>query len=325
MLNRFAVALGAGAASALLFCVTVKGTPISMALAYLSPLPIMISALGWGLDANAIASIVAGAVVAGFIDPGSGFIFWLTVALPAALLSGLAATNSLNPFDRANPPSRPYRADLGTLTMIAAGLGAAVSAGALSAMIYVNGGFAKAVAAFREMLQPTLQEAMGGDIGLPQGLGSEEVARLIVRYAPAAIAASTALMLLLNLYAAARIAQFSQRLNRPWLEIPTGLKLPAPLTLAAVAAAAGWMFLPDPYNPFAAAIAAPLALIFGFQGFAVLHALSRRAPGRMALIFALYFAFFLAPRWVGSALAFIGLAESVLSLRTRQAAHPLQK
>ena len=67
------------------------------------------------------------------------------------------------------------------------------------------------------------------------------------------------------------------------------------------------------------------ALIFAFQGLAVLHALSRRAPGRMALMFTLYFALFLAPRWVGLALALIGLAESALSLRTRQAPKPFQK
>jgi hypothetical protein len=191
-------------------------------------------------------------------------------------------------------------------------------------MIFVNGGFVKAVASFRAMLEPTLQEAMGGGIGLPEDLGTEDVARLIIRYAPAAIAASTTLMLLLNLYAAGRIVQLSQRLNKVWADIPASYKLPAPLTLVAVAATAAWIFAPDPYNPFAAALSAPLILIFALQGLAVLHALSRRAPGRVALIIALYFAFFLAPRWVGSALAIIGLAESLLSLRTRQAPHPRQ-
>ena len=325
MLNRIAVALGAGIASALLFCVTVKGTTLAMALAYLAPLPIMISALGWGIEADALASVVAGAVVAGVIDPGSGLLFWLTVALPSALLSGLASATSLNPFDRLNSAAKkPFRAGLGALTMTAAALGAVVSAGALGVMIFFNGGYAKAVATFRAMLEPTLQEAMSGGLGLPQELGADEVARLIIKYAPAAISASTALMLLLNLYVAARVVQFSQRLNRPWLEIPTNLKLPASLTLVAVAATAAWLFSPEPYNPFAAAIAAPLILIFVFQGLAALHALSRRAPGRMALIVALYFAFFIAPRWVGVALALFGIAESLLTLRARQAAHPFK-
>jgi hypothetical protein len=325
MLNRFAVALGAGVASALLFCVTVKGTPVAMALAYLAPLPIMISALGWGLDADVVAAIVAGAVVAGVIDPGSGFIFWLTIAVPAALLSGLAAAHTLNPFDRAHPPAKPFRADLGLLTMLAAALGASVSAGALGVMVFVNGGFVKAVESFRAMLEPTLTEAIGSGMGLPEDLGAEDIARLIIRYAPAAIAASTTLMLLLNLYAGARVVQLSQRLNKPWVDIPTNYKLPAPLTLVAVVATAAWVFAPDPYNPFAAAISAPLVLIFAFQGLAVLHAMSRRAPGRMALIIALYFAFFLAPRWVGSALALMGLAESILGLRKRQVPPSLPK
>jgi len=57
---------------------------------------------------------------------------------------------------------------------------------------------------------------------------------------------------------------------------------------------------------------------------AVLHALSRRAPGRMALMVALYFALLIAPRWVGVALAVVGLAESLLGLRNRQAAHPFK-
>jgi len=145
-----------------------------------------------------------------------------------------------------------------------------------------------------------------------------------VRYAPAAIAASTALMLIFNLYAAGRVTQLSQRLNRPWLDIPTQLRLPAPLAAITIAAGATWMFAPEPFDPFAAAIAAPLGLIFCFQGLAVLHALSRRTPGRTALIFTLYFAFFLAPRWVGLALTLIGLAESVASLRARQTAQPFR-
>jgi hypothetical protein len=324
MLNRFAIAIGAGVASALLFCVIAKSTQISVVLAYLSPLPIMISALGWGLDANAIATIVAASVVAGVIDPGAGLIFGLTVALPAALLSGLAATNSLNPFDRANPPVKPFRAGAGLLAMVAAGLGALVSTVALAVMIVVNGGFAKAIASFRAMLEPNLHEAIGDGAGLPENLGAEEIARLIIRYAPAAIAATTTVMLLLNLYAAARVTQLSQRLNKPWADIPTTYKLPAPLTIVAIAATAAWVFAPEPYSPFAAAISAPLALIFAFQGLAVLHSLSRRAPGRLALIIALYFAFFLAPRWVGSALALIGLAESFVNLRARQAPRPRQ-
>ena len=48
MIQRFAVPVGAGAVSALLFALTVKGTPLALALAYLAPMPLMIAAFGWG-------------------------------------------------------------------------------------------------------------------------------------------------------------------------------------------------------------------------------------------------------------------------------------
>jgi hypothetical protein len=83
-----------------------------------------------------------------------------------------------------------------------------------------------------------------------------------------------------------------------------------------------WYFSPEPYNPFAAALGAPLSLIFLAQGLAGLHALSRRAQGRWAVMLALYIAVFLAPRWVGPALVAFGLAESALKLRARSLAHP---
>ena len=147
---------------------------------------------------------------------------------------------------------------------------------------------------------------------LPEGVTPEELGRLIVRYAPGAIAATTTLMLLVNLYVAARTAQVSDRLPRPWLDLPTHFRLPAAAGLVAAAALAAWYFAPEPYSPFAAAAVAPFALIFGLQGLATLHALSRRAPGRPALLAALYHhAVTLAPRWIGRALAFLGLVESV--------------
>ena len=48
---------------------------------------------------------------------------------------------------------------------------------------------------------------MGGPLALPEDLTPEDVARLVVKYAPSAISASTTLMFAVNLYAAARSAQ----------------------------------------------------------------------------------------------------------------------
>jgi len=91
MLNRIGMAVGAGLASALLFVVTIKGTALALALAYLAPLPLMIATLGWGVGAGLVALAVACAVVATAIEPMSGMLFGLTLALPAWGLATLAS------------------------------------------------------------------------------------------------------------------------------------------------------------------------------------------------------------------------------------------
>ena len=317
VLNKIGVALGAGLASALLFAAIQKDMPLAFALAYLAPLPTMIVALGWGLTADAVAVLASGGAAAVVIDPLSGLIFVLTVALPAGIVAALARLDRLNPFDRSSPPANPKRLGLGVIALAAAGLGFVVSAGAMAAMLLAYGGHDAAVAAFGDLLKRSLDEATASGVAFPEGFSVEDVGRLIVRFAPAAIAASTALMLIANLYAAARITQVSQRLERPWIDVPYGYRLPASAGLVTLAALVGAYFLPAPYEPFVAALAAPLALVFLMQGLATLHALSRRAPGRPALIAALYFALFFAPYWVGPALIVIGLAESALRLRRR--------
>ncbi len=315
MWNRIGLALGAGLASALLFAVTVQGTAIAMALAYLAPLPIMIATLGWGADVGLIALFVACATVAGVIEPLSGLLYGLTVALPALVLAALARAPSLPRFRKPDAAAPPLRASVGAMTLAAAGFGVVISFGALVTLIVVYGGYENGVTTISEMLRPTLQEAMGeaSDATLAEAIS------LFVKYSPAAVAASTTLMLLANLYAAARSIQVSQRLDRPWPPLPISLSLPPGAALAALVALGAWLTTPPRYGAFAAVLVGALGVIFVMQGLAVLHALSRRLPARPALLFCLYFACFVAPRWVLPALAMIGAAESLYSLRLRAA------
>ena len=48
MIAIFIIGLAAGAASALMFASIISGAAISILLFYLAPLPLMVSALGWG-------------------------------------------------------------------------------------------------------------------------------------------------------------------------------------------------------------------------------------------------------------------------------------
>src|SRR3954447_1401296 len=84
------IALAAGCASALMFASIVSGALISLVLFYLAPLPLMVTALGWGPLGATIGRIAAA------IRPGAMFglphclAFVLTVALPAWWLGHLA-------------------------------------------------------------------------------------------------------------------------------------------------------------------------------------------------------------------------------------------
>jgi hypothetical protein len=293
-----------------------------MALAYLAPLPIMIATLGWGLDAGVVSLGVASAVVAGFIDPLSGLLFALTVALPSWGLAAFASAPTLRLFSRTPPATPAVGPTVGAIVLVAACAGVLISVGALVSMIVVYGGYQKGVESFSKMLEPVIQESLGGALNLPDEISLTDIVRLIVKYSPPAIAASTTLMFCANLYAAARSAQLSQTLKRPWPDVPRALVLPPWLGAVALAALIVWLAAPEPPSQFAAILVGGLGVAYVLQGLAVLHALSRRLPGRPALIAALYLACFVAPKWVLPLVAAIGLVESVAMLRKRAAARP---
>ena len=82
MMQRYAVAFGAGCAAAFLFAVSAEASPLAMLLAYLAPLPIMIATLGWGLDAGAIACAASVAGLTVIAEPVSGMLYAASVAAP---------------------------------------------------------------------------------------------------------------------------------------------------------------------------------------------------------------------------------------------------
>ena len=89
MLQRYAVAFGAGCAAAFLFAVSAEASALAMTLAYLAPLPIMIATMGWGLDAGAIAAAASVAGLTLIAEPLSGMLFAASVALPGLAARGL--------------------------------------------------------------------------------------------------------------------------------------------------------------------------------------------------------------------------------------------
>src|SRR5437868_6448363 len=90
MMTTILIALAAGAASALMFASIVSGALISLVLFYLAPLPLMVTALGWGPLGATIGGIVAAAGLGAMFGLPYCIAFALTVALPAWWLGHLA-------------------------------------------------------------------------------------------------------------------------------------------------------------------------------------------------------------------------------------------
>lgn len=321
MMQRFGMAIGAGLAAALLFAVMAKGTVLAMTLAYLAPLPIVIATLGWGLDMGALAATIASAAAAILVDPLSGGLFAASIALPAWLLSFV----SLSPRDRFYPIAAVARGEktwfpVGGIVAIAALIGAIVGAGALASLILVYGGYHKGVDALAAELVPDLKDALDGVMTLPGGVTVEQFAALIVRLSPAVLAATTCLMLCANLYAGARAVQLSQRLKRPWTNLPEALILPQFLGIGLIACVGLALALPGPAGHAAWIGVGALGCAYVMQGLAVVHSLSRGLPARIPMLIALYLVCVIAARWSLPVLALVGLAESLLALRARRAA-----
>lgn len=316
-LTRYATAVGAGAAAALIFLAAMRGAPLAVALAYLGPLPIMIAALGWGWDAGLAALFAACGFVAA-ASPVYALVYGLLIAGPAWGLAGFLGAPALYGA-RPKEPDAPRRyPGPGAVSVLAAALFIAAGVVQLSLMWFGKGGYSGAVAALSAEIRDAL-DAAGAARALPPDLSPDDLAEAIVQFAPSTLATGATLMQLANLYLAARSVQLSQRLARPWRDIPTGYILPRWLAAPAALGLALALVAPSPAADYGLVVATTLGALYALQGLATLHALSRRAAARPFMLAALYFAFAVAAQWIAPALALLGLAESFADLRGRAA------
>jgi hypothetical protein len=318
MLHRYVVAIGAGCAASLLFVVSAQSSALAMALAYLAPLPIMIATLGWGLDAGAIAGVISVAALALLSEPLSALLFAASVAGPAWAMAAFAITPVARYFG-GHRPDAPVHASVGAIATLAALFGIIGGAAVLTTIIVMYGGYREGA---RQVASTVAALAADAFDGAPEGLTAREFADALVRFGPPAIAASTLLMLCVNLYAAARSTQLSHNLPRPWLDLPTSLALPWPLGIAFLACLAAAYTLPSPPSQYFSIGAGGLGGALALQGLAVAHALSRGLKMRPLMLVALYACCVLRAKYTLPALAGLGLLDGFLRLRSRAALIP---
>ena len=321
MLQRYAVAFGAGCAAAFLFAVSAEASALAILLAYLAPLPIMIATMGWGLDAGAIAAAASVAGLSLIAEPLSGMLFAASVAFPAWLLAAFAVTPVARYLPQRFLPSSPFPS-IGAIVTLASLIGMLGATAVLTTVIVIYHGYAEGAQAVTQALASMAADALD-DPG--DGAAAQAFAAALVRIGPAAIAGSTLLMLCINLYAAARSVQLSHRLARPWLDLPTSLWLPAPLGLVAIACGAAAWALPDPAAQYLSIVAGGLGAAFVFQGLAVAHALSRGLKLRPLMLIALYACCVLRTQYTLPVLALLGAVDAFTRLRVRAAVLPAPK
>src|SRR2546429_4495182 len=111
MIAIVAIALFAGAASALMFASIISGALISLVLFYLAPLPLMVAAIGWGPLSAAIGGVAATIGLGALFGLPYCFAYALTVALPAWWLRHLAMLGRPGAHAAAGdaaPPAPPH-------------------------------------------------------------------------------------------------------------------------------------------------------------------------------------------------------------------------
>jgi hypothetical protein len=327
----FAVAIGAGVASALLLIIAFKGTALAMTLTYMAPLPIMIAALGFGSRAGLVAALVGSLAVA-----AAGLIYGRTLGatgsmlLPSATAAfGFATTIGFPSWwlghillrpraDGASSPTGP--ALVWTVFLVAAPV--------LLTLIVASvhyGSYDAAAAAVAAKIEPVLQDSLvKSGAQLPADFDVKNWAAWIPRAMPAFAAGSAVIMMGSNLWLAGKVADMSQRLPQPWPDLRFELALPRWL-VGAFAGAVVVAFLGGLIGAAAFVVAVAIGAAFSLLGLAVAHALLRNAPGRMGIFFALYLAMALFFPFPLLLLIPLGLAETLMSLRARKAASSSRK
>lgn len=314
-MNFVATGIGAGLVSALLTAVIVKATPLAAVLYLLAPIPVLIVSLGWDHRSGLVASLVGGLAIGLILSPLSGLGFAIITALPAWWLSYLAllgrpgqdGTMEWYPVGRL----LAWIAATAALTIVAAGV---ISTGGEFSEFDEN---ARAVA---EVFVNSQFNTAGPDA--PADDTREELIRIFARLTPLLSAQGFTVVLVLYLWAAARIVHASKRLPRPWPAVPE-LVMPRTaglILIGAMAAASLDGFL----GALGMALTGAFLMAFALQGLAAVHDRTRGKSGRSFILSALYVLIFVTQGILLVPLALFGIADSAFGLRRRFGTRPNQ-
>ena len=304
MISLLAIGFGAGLASALLFAVVVTGSPLALVLSLVAPLPVFIAALGWNHRAGLVAALTGAGAVALAFKPAAGVAFALGWALPAWWLAYLAL------LARPRPDGAPEWYPLGRLLLWIAAIAAVIT---LVGMAALGGGDYEA---YRATMRKAFEGFLRVQASRPGGSApSADLLDAVVGAVPLFLASSFVTILTVNLWIAAKVVSISQRLPRPWPDIPHTAMPKTALALLGGAAVVG--FLPGFVGALGLAVTGALLVAFALQGLSMLHEVSRGRPSRGMLLAGTYVLAIVLGQIMLPALALAGIADAAFGLRHR--------
>ena len=239
--------------------------------------------------------------------------------LPAWTLGAFVVT-PVGRYFGARPPGSPVYSSAGSILLLASAIGILAGAGVLTTIIIVYGSYGEGARQVAAALAVLVGKAFDD---ARDGATAREFAHALVRFGPPAIAGSTLLMLCVNLYGAARSAQLSHRLARPWPDLPTSLRLPWPIGVVLLVCVAAAYALPSPAAQYFWVGVGGLGGAFILQGLAVAHALSRGVRiVRPLMLLLLYVCCVALAKIMLPVVAALGLIDTFVKLRARAALMP---
>ncbi len=339
-----AIGAGAGLSSGVLYSLMSQGSVPGLMLSFLAPLPIMLAMLGFGRMVGIVSLVCACVAVALLVPvvaprvPGTSVLdttartalsFAFMFGAPAlwlAYLASMSRPSGQSQWQPTAPNTTTYLREYVPVERIVTACVAIAATVVVVGVIVVVlrfGSLDRAVDQVASELAPILEQMISSSTRIPAGTDVPRMARLMVVASAPVAAAMLFLVLLIDLWLAAKIARLSGRLQRPWPDIALELQVPRPYGIL-LGAAFATTFLGGPAAVIASIVAVVIAMAFALQGLAVLHVVSRGWPARglfLWLVYGLLLA--LLPSGLSPLLCTVlGLVESLHSFRNRGAAPP---
>ncbi len=302
MSRYWLLAIGGGAASVLIYSLTVSGSFGGLVLAYFAALPLYLVGLGLGLTAGAAAGATA---TIGMLLPGgfmAALVFFFVTALPTIVL----VRQSL--LSRNDPQGNVAWYPAGLMVVTLSVFGAGIYTLAALWLATQPGGFEGTTQAFVENLASSMTAPGAAE-------HRENIVNTLTPIVPGFVAASWFVMTVINAALAQGLLVRFQRNIRPSPDI-VSMEFPNWFPIAAAAAALVGLLLPGALGFYGTNLAIILIVPFFFMGLAVVHALCRQKSAGPFLLIAFY-GMLIVFGWLVVIVATLGLIEQWIGLRRR--------